>query len=237
MMQRQITRGTKIVLEPVEASVDLAKPFFAINWFNTRAMWLYNLYNVIAVRSVLKVGASLFFKGRITKTLVGSPDAARQMLLIVNYPSGKRFLDLLSDRFFQITSLLRMASVRDFSFVLNTRIDGPASIQQRPQEFETSQAWAVHIYSSSHDIEEDLAFLKKVTERSQIGLHFASQRGALVNTEDKNGNRTAMTSVTDRVVILKGTATEQLATAIRGPYTEFTDTIDNSYIGILTRTM
>jgi hypothetical protein len=237
MIERQITLGTKIVLDPVNATVDLASPFFAINWFNTRAMWLYSLYNIIAARSVFHVGAGVFFKGRTTATLVGSPDFARQVLLIVNYPSGERFLDLLSGRFFQITSLLRMAAVRDFSFVLNTRADGPGLMQQRRHQFDASQAWAVHNYSSSCDIDEEVAFLKNVTAQSGIDLHFASQRGAVVNTEDSEGHRAAMPSITDRIIILKAGNLNQLTTAIRGPYADFTETVQNSYIGTLARTM
>ena len=51
-MDRQITKGTKIVLEPVNDSADLTEPLFAINWFNTRANWLYNLYNLIQIAKI-----------------------------------------------------------------------------------------------------------------------------------------------------------------------------------------
>ncbi len=69
MIERQITRGTKIVLQPENASVDLTQPFFAINWFNTRAMWLYNLYNLIAAHRVFNVDARIFLKGRVTRNI------------------------------------------------------------------------------------------------------------------------------------------------------------------------
>jgi len=234
-MERQITRGTKIVLEPVDVSSDLTEPLFAINWFNTRAMWLYNLYNAIAARSVFRVGASVFFKGRVTETLLGSEDASRQMLLIVDYPSGERFLDLLSNRYFQVTSLLRMAAVRDFSFVLNARADGPNLMQSRTQQFDTSSVWAVHHYFSSQDIGDEVELLRRVTAQSDIRLHFASVRAALVHSEDGSGKRTAMNAVTDRVVLLSARAPPQLTEAIRGPYSEFIDTVDNSYVGAIAR--
>ncbi|MEP3477775.1 MAG: hypothetical protein ABJZ55_00865 [Fuerstiella sp.] len=236
-MERQITKGTKIVLEPVDDSADLTEPLFAINWFNTRANWLYNLYNLIAARSVFRVGAAPFFKGHVTETLLGSADASRQVLLIVNYPSGERFLDLLSGRFFQVTSVLRLAAVRDFSFVLNTRVDGPTLLKSRTQQFDASDSWAVHHYSSSQDIGEELKQLRKITTDCQIDLHFASLRGALVYSEDGKAKRTAMNAVTDRVVLLRATTSSQLKDAILGPYSELIASVDNSYLGMLSRVM
>ncbi|MGB3466962.1 MAG: hypothetical protein WBA74_16905, partial [Cyclobacteriaceae bacterium] len=32
-------------------------PVYAINWFNTKRKWLYRFYNLLALRSVLSVGA------------------------------------------------------------------------------------------------------------------------------------------------------------------------------------
>lgn len=236
-MERQITKGTKIVLEPASDSADLMQPLFAINWFNTRANWLYNLYNLIAARSVFQVGAAAFFKGHVTETLLGSADVARQLLLIVNYPSGERFLDLLSGRYFQVTSLLRLAAVRNFSFVLNARVDGPPLLQSRSQQFDASHGWAVHHYSSSQDMGEQLEQLRQITAQSGIELHFASVRSALVHSEDSAAKRTAMNAITDRVVLLEATSPQQLKDAVRGPYSKFIESVDNSYLGMLSRVM
>ena len=236
-MDRQITKGTKIVLEPVNDSADLTEPLFAINWFNTRANWLYNLYNLIAASSVFQVGAAPFFKGHVTETLLGSADASRQLLLIVNYPSGEKFLDLLSGRYFQVTSVLRMAAVKNFSFVLNARVDGPTLMKSRKQQFDASHGWAVHHYSSSQDMNDELEQLRQVTAQSGISLHFASVRAATVHSEDREAKRTPMNTITDRVVLLSASTPQKLTAAIRGPYSEFADSVQNSYIGTLARVM
>jgi len=236
-VERRITRGTKIVLQSVQDADVLKNPLFAINWFNTRSLWLYNFYNWVASRSLFKVGGKVLFKGRVMETLLGSPEDRREILLIVNYPSGERFLDLLSGRFFQITSLLRLAAVRDFSFVLNQRIDGPALLENRNQTFDASRAWAVHLYSSDRDVHEEVQLLRTFAAQDRLTLHFASLRAVIVHSEDNNGSQKPFDHVTDRVVILEAENQEQLRTAVSGSYHEFTTSVSGSYIGLLNRMM
>jgi uncharacterized protein (DUF1330 family) len=236
-MERRITRGTKIVLQAVHDEDVLKNPLFAINWFNTRSLWLYNLYNMIASRSLSKIGGRVLFKGRVMETLLGSPEDTREILLIVNYPSGERFLDLLSNRFFQITSLLRLAAVRDFSFVFNQRVDGPALLEKRNQVFDASRAWAVHLYSSDCDVHEEVQLLRTVAAKDKLTLHFASLRAVIVHSEDNDGKRKAFNHVTDRVVILEAENEERIRAAVSGSYHEFAASVSGSYIGLLSRMM
>ena len=234
-MQRQITRRTRIVLESDHDADALANPLFAINWFNTRSLWLYNMYNAFASPSLSRVGGKVLFKGRVTETLLGSPDDARQILLIVNYPSGARFLDLLSNQFFQVTSLLRMAAVRDFSFALNQRGDGPDRLEHQTQPFDPSRAWGVHLYSSDHDIREEVQDLRAFADGENRSLYFASLRAATVHSETSNGVREPLHCVTDRVVILESDNEDQLREAVAGRWGEFACGVSNSYIGLLNR--
>jgi len=236
-VERRITRGTKIVLQSVQDEDVLKNPLFAINWFNTRSLWLYNLYNWIASRSLFKIGGRVLFKGRVMETLLGSPEDTREILLIINYPSGERFLDLLSSRFFQATSLVRMAAVRDFSFVLNQRVDGPALLKNRNQAFDTSSAWAVHLYSSDRDVHEEIQFLRTLAANSEVALHFASLPAAIVHSENNDRNQKPFHHVTDRVVILEAESQEQIRAAMSGSYHEFATNVSGSYIGLLNRMM
>lgn len=235
-MERRITSGTKIILQSVH-DADVRNPLFAINWFNTRSLWLYNFYNWIASRSLFNVGGRVLFKGRVVETLLGSQEDSREVLLIVNYPSGERFLDLLASRFFQVTSLLRMAAVRDFSFVLNQRADGPALLEHRNQAFDTSSAWAVHLYSSDRDVHEEIQLLRTSTTNSGVTLHFASLPAAIVCSEDKDENRSPFDHVTDRVVILEAENQDRIRKAMSRSYHEFATGVSGSYIGLLSRMM
>lgn len=236
-MKRQITRGTTIVLEAVLNPDVLTQPLFAINWFNTRSRWLYHFYNMVASSSVFKVGAKVLLKGRVTETLSGSPENAREVLLIVNYPSGERFLDLLADRYFQLTSLLRMLAVRDFSFVMNRRLGGPELLEHQTQPFNVDHAWAVHHYSSVRDIDEEFQTLCHIARENGVVVHFSSYKAVTVNVQDRHGTCNTINHVTDRVVILEADSENQLRTAINGPYREFTESVQNSYIGVLHRTL
>ena len=42
----------------------LSEPIFAVNWFDTRFALIYNLYNLLAARSVYSVGGRPLFKGK-----------------------------------------------------------------------------------------------------------------------------------------------------------------------------
>ncbi len=236
-MERQITSGTKILLDPVASSVAESTPLFAINWFNTRALWLYNLYNLIAARSVFGVGGKVLFKGKVTRTLLGPPEFSRQMLLVVNYPNSERFLDMLSNRFFQVTSLLRMAAVRDFSFVLNQRADGPELLDTKTQTFDSAAQWLVHHYSSTKPLHEEVTHIRELLADSSVNLHFASEPAANVFTIDRTEVRTPMPAITDRVVILEVTQGSSPDDVIEGPYAQFIAADEDSYIGLINRGM
>ncbi len=183
-MQRQINRNTKIVLEGVHDTNALTKPLFAINWFNTRSLWLYNIYNTLASRC-----------------------------------------------------LLRMAAVRDFSFALNQRSDGPDRLERRAQSFDPNRAWAVYLYSSDRDIGEDIQTLRAIADEETITLHFASWRAAIVRSENSGGIREPLNCVTDRVAILEAESQARLRAAVAGRFGEFACSVSNSYIGLLNRMM
>jgi len=236
MMERRITRGTTVVLEAGAHEAALGHPLFAINWFNTRSLWLYDLYNAAAAGSVLKVGATVFFKGRLIETLAGSEEEARRVLLIVNYPSGERLLDLLSGKLFQVVSLLRMLAVRDFSFALNQRVDGPALPEQASRPFERGRAWAVHHFSSDTDVLDDLTALRTLAGSERLSLHFASQKVAAVCTEADDGTRRPIANITDKVVLFEADTRDGLREALlSAAYREFCLAQHTSYVGLLDR--
>ena len=128
-MERQVTKSLRLALRGSEPA--LAAPLVAINWFDTRYAPLYHLYNALAARHVRRIGARPLFKAELRETLAGDACLARRFLLIVRYPCGERFLDLLSSRRFQLLSLLRIMTVRRFSFVLHGQIESPAPLPER----------------------------------------------------------------------------------------------------------
>ncbi len=237
-MERWVTRGMKVTLEPVGQPDRLDKPLFAINWFDTRSRLIYDLYNALASRSLFKVGGKVLFKGRVIETLSGRALDARQILLIVNYPSGERFLDLLSGTFFQIVSALRILAVRRFSFGLNERIDGPQLLGSATTPFARGPAWAIHHYASDQDIRENLEALREFASSSGLELWFVSQKIGTVTSETGAGSRQPMDSVTDKVVLFKAATAQQLRDGLLSPRgQQLVNTQPNSYVGLLDRVL
>ena len=237
-MERRITRTTRVVLEGVSPETRLDGPLVAINWFNTRSRGLYDLYNVAAAGLVRRVGAGVLFKGSLVETLAGSAGDERQVLLIVRYPSGERFLELLAGKLFQAISVLRILAVREFSFALNERVDGLPSPEPDRLRFEPGRAWAIHHFASKTDVRQDLARLEALADSLGVSLRFASRKLAEVGIHPDGGARQALPSLTQNVVLFEADTPDQLREALlSAPYQEFTLTKGRSYLGLLDRVM
>jgi uncharacterized protein (DUF1330 family) len=237
-MERRITRTTRVVLEGVTPEARLDSPLFAINWFNTRSRRLYDLYNLAAASRVRGVGASVLFKGSLVETLAGSAEEGRQVLLIVRYPSGERFLDLLAGKLFQALSLLRILAVREFSFALNERVDGATPPEPDRLRFEPGRAWAIHHFASEADVGQDLAKLEALADSSAVSLRFASRKLAEVAIHPDGEARRALPSLTENVVLFEADTPDRLREALlSAPFQEFALTRSRSYMGLLDRVM
>ena len=236
-MRRQITSKTAIVLEPLGAPQALDQPLYAINWFNTRLAWLYTLYNYLAAVPLIRAGARVFLKAQLREILQGEKADGCDLLLIVNYPSGEKFLDLLGNGFFQIISLLRIAAVKDFSFVLHKRLDGIEpliSIARRDK----GEAYAIHHFSSSAPLKKELSTITALGADQNVSLRYASEKAATVATENSQGQRQVMPFVTHKLVLYEAGSCHELKTFLTGQsYRRFRSGLDSSFIGTLDRIM
>ena len=111
-----VTQSMQVVITGTDDTVPLEDPVFAVNWFDTKQAWLYFLYNVFAAPSVRAVRAKVVIKGKVTSVLMGEAEDRRGMLLVVRYPSGSNFLQLVQRRSFQAAGLLRKVAVSRFAF-------------------------------------------------------------------------------------------------------------------------
>ena len=75
----------------IDATFSFDEPVYAVNWFNARWRWIYDFYNLIAARSVHKVGGAPLFKGRLTELVQGAEADRRDMILVVRYPGLIKF--------------------------------------------------------------------------------------------------------------------------------------------------
>jgi len=117
----KFSNNVDVFIRSVHSDANLDESFYAINWFSTKMEWLYHFYNFLAVRSVLKVGGKPFFKAKVTETLVDDNRGRRDLLLIVNYPNGKKFISLMESTYFKMVSIFRILSVKRFTFGLTIR--------------------------------------------------------------------------------------------------------------------
>ena len=191
--------------EIVGNSDDINGPLFAINWFDTRLAFVYHFYNLIAAQRVFRVGAKVMFKGKCQQTIGGDSEMARQFLLIVNYPSGTRFMDLLADRIFQLMSVFRIMAVKRFSFVFHKRRE----IHQTPepgQSFNFKDFYAVlHLKKPTAGTFEDrLSKLDGIATSHGSEIFFAgSMTGQVVLTKISSGEEDPMPFITDSTILFK----------------------------------
>jgi len=188
---------------------EIEAPLFAINWFDTRIALVYHFYNLVAASRVYKIGGKALFKGKCQQKISGNTDLARDYLLVVNYPSGHRFLDLLADKLFQLMSVLRIAAVNRFSFVLHQRQGEPQLLPEDKTTFDPNDHYAVlqvRIPQEENAAAKDFDFsgLEQLAGRHEAEVFFASRvAGQVVIVKDKQNESDRLPFVTDVTVLLK----------------------------------
>ena len=214
--ERNVTKKMRIRIRGDEKVI--SKPLFAINWFDTRFAPVYHLYNLLAGPRAFKVGAKALFKGKHQSTIFGNPNLQRNFLLIVNYPSANHFLDLVSDKVFQVFSVLRMAAVKRFSFVLQQRHDGDQLLTDRlPKENKQGAYAVVQISQPLQDADPansqgatrpaDLALsIRSLAEQHDVELFFAGTAAGRVSTVGEDDQETVLPTITERTFVFSASS-------------------------------
>ena len=221
--ERQITSGTNLILRGDQAA--LAGPLFAINWFDARPAWVYHLYNLLAGSRLSKAGGRAIFKAKVVKTIGGDETLARRFLLIVRYPTAEIFLNLASDRVFLVMSVLRMISVKKFSFVMHRRLDEQQSTQDLP--------CVAVVHFSANDIDRANESLATSIAESPLQIGFSGQLAVTAATQDKGGEN-KIPYVTDNTVLLMAESNSQLEDYFSNDgFQQFVSHTDRHYAGLL----
>lgn len=226
---RRLTTRISARLEPLGPAEHLDEPLYAINWFNTRTRLLYQIYTILAAYPVSRVQSRLWLKARHRSLLSGSERDQRSMLLIVRYPSGKHFLDLLTDKVFQIVSVLRNIAVKQFSFVLN-RCIRVADLPTRPD----GKALAVHHFQSDEPFADEIRKIDALLAGTDVSICMASQKAAEVVMDYADGSKNAVPFVTDKMIIFEASDFTSLETTLTRPsYCLFIEGLSSSYLSTL----
>ena len=238
-IERKITGSISAMIQGHFEEIEL--PLFAINWFNTRVEAVYHFYNLLAAGRVFKIGGKVFFKGKNLQTISGNEALSRKLLLIVNYPSGHAFLDLISDRIFQVMSVFRVLAVKDFSFVLQKRIGEPQLLSERiPKREEPAKSYAVLHFSGveGSQLESAKQQLDKIASANSCDLMFFGYESGRVATAKAGAEPSQVEFITPATAVFSAAAEADLLKCFEtAEFEDFKKQLDDHYAALLERTM
>ena len=228
-IRAMITGKLYVEIDRLSNQTPWTQEIHAVNWFNTRWLPLYNFYNSVANRSVLAVGGTPIFKGRLTKTLVGSDQDLRNVLLIVKYPSPVSFQTMLENTYFKIVSLLRTAAVKQFTFCFTKRINGSKNFPLENQVY----SYAIHHFRG-HEHVNVLALEALLPE--EVELIFSSVKTHKLKTVKSDGESTPIPDLMDGVLLYRTINSSRLEDMVASKsYLSLIEQTDSSFIGLLDR--
>jgi len=197
----RITSSTDVVIRSELEGHTLEQGLIAVNWFDTRIEWLYHLYNYLASRSVLKVGGSPLYKAKVTEVLSDN-NGKRSILLVVKYPNGSAFQNLLQSTYFKVVSLLRMRAVKEFTFSFTRAVVNPA--------FEDQYAhYLIHHFTHKIDLNNVVDFIENNVK--EVTILYAGYSFAYLNQKTKSKEEVRVPSIIDNIIILGSESKEVLS--------------------------
>jgi len=231
----QITKKLEIVFTSAGADYSLDDPQWAINWFDVKSKWLYDLYNKLAYPHVAKVGGKPFFKGRLIERLLGDLLDERKMLLIVNYGNAQSFLDMIGNREFQMKSLVREAAVKDFTFGFVRRTDVEESSIVKAAKYEGDKKYLVHHFKNDHQ-SVNIQAIKSEAESHGIRLHFSGIKSARLGGKKEGKELKNAPFLMDGILIFEADSETRFAEQINTEfYQKFIEQNDSNYLGLFDR--
>jgi uncharacterized protein (DUF1330 family) len=238
VIKQEVIFGNHALIKQVKQDVNLDQPVYAVNWFDTRMKWMYDFYNLLAAQSVYKIGGKVFFKGQVVKKLAGSEKDSRNMLLIVNYPSVIRFMDLVKDKFFVLVSVLRELAVKDFSFGFTQRLDSQEPLPEKKSNFDKSKVYAMHHFRTEKSLSEFLPRFNKIASENAVKIHYAGQLSSRLFSENQQGKETPVPCLMDGLLLYEAEHNDFMHAMIAGEeYQIEIAKLDSSYIALIKRTM
>ena len=224
-----VTKSTKVLIKAKAPDVDLNEPLYAINWFSTKIEWMYHLYNMLASKSVKKIGGKAFFKGKITQTILDEKNKVRDLILIIQYPNGNGFKALMESTYFKIVSLFRMVAVKKFSFGFTQKqIVSESSLKNK-------LAYVIHHFEKT-TLEASLFSEFENLLTDNVNIKYAGKMVAELVTQTKNKEDEHIPNIMDGVIIFESEKESDILDIIASPeYQSLIKTLNGSYVGTLNR--
>ncbi len=227
---KKVTKTTSLSITALRQDIDLGSNLWAINWFNPKRRWLYNLYTALAVPLAIKVGARLWHKSTFLEKLAGADGDGRKMLLIVEYPSASKFMDLVGIKFFQLISILRILAVEDFIFGFTKRV-APQGLSKNRQA--KGAPCLVHHFRREKDFSKDFNDIASAASEKEINLIYAGAKAATLSRTVVEKGITEVPFFMDGIIVFESDNAASLKTFFASElYRKFTSDMENSYAAI-----
>ena len=228
----KVTNNIAVLLKSVNDATALNQPLYAINWFSTKIEWMYHFYNFLAYPRVKSVGGKVFFKGKLYQTLYGKQEDARELLLIVNYPSGNHFKNLMMDTLFKMVSIFRILAVKKFSFGFTQKL---FPIDEKTTTDKTKK-YAIHHFKTPQLTEDKIRKLKEILEIAQVRLHYAGAINALLYSQETNKEVEQIPCLMNGIFLLESDTEANLKDLVnKESYQNYMKHFDTSFIGLIER--
>ena len=229
-IRAKVTSKVEVIIRTNQPNVNLDEPFYAINWFSTKTEWIYHLYNALAGRSVRKIGGLAFFKGKVTETILDDLKTRRDLLLIVRYPGGQNFKQLMESTYFKMVSIFRVLSVSKFTFGFTHPLE-----RVNDSKKEDGLHYAIHHFKSNKNKMEVLETLQQILPKN-ISIKYAGHVIATLNSQEKNKPIHQIPNLMDGLYIFQSTDKESLRNFFSTEnYKTFLETLESSHISLLNR--
>ncbi|MEL6558394.1 MAG: hypothetical protein AAFQ94_09435 [Bacteroidota bacterium] len=208
----KVTKNIEVSINSREddKSFDENQPAYAINWFNTKRAWLYKAYSLLAVRSVLKIGGRPFFKAKC-HLIEGDPALNRKVLLIVKYPNPGAFLQLVRNKYFQVISIFRNASVDQFTFGFASKTSN-----QRWEKPDNSHYYILHHFQAETTVAKDLIrIVSETSSNVDLQVFFSGKVDKCLVVKSSTGSERQISNLIDELIIYRSQDRESLEQVLK----------------------
>ena len=226
--------GTDVTVNGLRPDVDLNGYLWTFNRSNVRIRWMYNLYLHVATGIAYGFGARAYFMGYESKKLRDDPELARNIWLLIAYPTAGHFLNLFTSlRFESMNLTIGTLSVKQRLFGFSKRLDdGPMPPDERTY-YTGGRPYLIHYYKA-----DDGEVLRRYQEKLTA---LASSRNASVffmgvRVATLRLGSSSLDSPSDGAMIFEGSDAATLEKLIDEPgYQEFLDQTTGNYIALYER--
>lgn len=234
-IETKTNQSTSLSILAHSVDIDLTSDLWAVNWFNTKRPWLYNIYTTLMSPLVGKVGGKLVFKGSFVKKLDGHEKDGRKTLLIVKYPSAADFIDLVSKKAVLFYSILRIMSVERFMFGFTHQLD---TNEIKPQKTAKGSPCLVHHFRGEIDIQATFNQLSSIAISNGVDLCYAGKKAATLKRSHNTEGSYEIPFTMDGILVFVAKDEANLQSFYATPdYQSFIASLDNSYAAIFSKSL